>query len=426
MPVTVVLGTQWGDEGKGKLVDILAQEIDVCARCAGGNNAGHTIVVPLGPNNEKTMLDFHLLPCGLVNPNCVGLIGSGVVVHLPSFFSELEKLESKGLNCQGRLLISDRAHLVFDFHQIVDGLKEVELGGKSIGTTKKGIGPAYSAKASRSGLRVHHLFDRGIFAEKFRKIVEGRFKRYGHFEYDTEAEIERYKGLAERLKPYVVDSVSYMHKAIQENKRILVEGANALMLDLDYGTYPFVTSSSTAIGGVCTGLAIPPKQIGNIIGVVKAYTTRVGGGPFPTEQLNEIGTTLQEVGHEYGTTTGRRRRCGWLDLIVLKYSNSINGYDVLNLTKLDVLDGLDEIKVAVKYKLGEKELEGFPADLDLLAQVTVEYVTMPGWKTDISKISTYSDLPEKCREYVEFIETFLGVKIGWIGVGPARDSMIVR
>lgn len=424
--MTVVLGTQWGDEGKGKLVDILAQEIDVCARCAGGNNAGHTIVVPLGPNNEKTMLDFHLLPCGLVNPNCVGLIGSGVVVHLPSFFSELEKLESKGLNCQGRLLISDRAHLVFDFHQIVDGLKEVELGGKSIGTTKKGIGPAYSAKASRSGLRVHHLFDRGIFAEKFRKIVEGRFKRYGHFEYDTEAEIERYKGLAERLKPYVVDSVSYMHKAIQENKRILVEGANALMLDLDYGTYPFVTSSSTAIGGVCTGLAIPPKQIGNIIGVVKAYTTRVGGGPFPTEQLNEIGTTLQEVGHEYGTTTGRRRRCGWLDLIVLKYSNSINGYDVLNLTKLDVLDGLDEIKVAVKYKLGEKELEGFPADLDLLAQVTVEYVTMPGWKTDISKISTYSDLPEKCREYVEFIETFLGVKIGWIGVGPARDSMIVR
>jgi adenylosuccinate synthase len=426
MPVTVVLGTQWGDEGKGKLVDILSQEIDVCARCAGGNNAGHTIVVPLGPNNEKTMLDFHLLPCGLVNPNCVGLIGSGVVVHVPSFFSELEKLESKGLNCQGRLLISDRAHLVFDFHQIVDGLKEVELGGKSIGTTKKGIGPAYSAKASRSGLRVHHLFDHASFSEKFRKIVEGRFKRYGHFEYDTEAEIERYKGLAERLKPYVVDSVSYMHKAIQSNKRILVEGANALMLDLDYGTYPFVTSSSTAIGGVCTGLAIPPKQIGTVIGVVKAYTTRVGGGPFPTEQLNEIGTTLQEVGHEYGTTTGRRRRCGWLDLVVLKYSHSINGYDSLNLTKLDVLDGLDEIKVAVKYKIGDKELEGFPADLELLAQVTVEYITLPGWKSEISKISTYSELPEKCREYVEFIETFLGVKISYIGVGPARESMIIR
>ncbi|CCA74795.1 probable ADE12-adenylosuccinate synthetase [Serendipita indica DSM 11827] len=425
MPVTVVLGTQWGDEGKGKLVDILSQDIDICARCAGGNNAGHTIVVPMGPNNEKTMLDFHLLPCGLINPNCVGLIGSGVVVHVPSFFSELEKLESKGLNCQGRLLISDRAHLVFDFHQIVDGLKEVELGGKSIGTTKKGIGPAYSAKASRSGLRVHHLFD-GSFAEKFRKIVEGRFKRYGHFEYDTEGEIERYKDLAAKLRPFVVDSVTYLHTALQANKKILVEGANALMLDIDYGTYPFVTSSNTAIGGVCTGLAIPPKQIGRIIGVVKAYTTRVGGGPFPTEQLNDIGETLQQVGHEYGVTTGRKRRCGWLDLVVLKYSTMINGYDVLNLTKLDVLDGLDEIKVAVKYQLDGKDLDGFPADLDLLGRVTVEYVTLPGWKSDISKATKFEDLPKKCQEYVEYVENFLGVKIGWIGVGPARDSMISR
>ncbi|KAG8835036.1 hypothetical protein FRC17_005658 [Serendipita sp. 399] len=330
-----------------------------------------------------------------------------------------------GLNCQGRLLLSDRAHLVFDFHQIVDGLKEVELGGKSIGTTKKGIGPAYSSKASRSGLRVHHLFDT-TFAEKFRTIVEGRFKRYGHFEYDTEAEIERYKGLAERLKPFVVDAVSYMHTALQANKRILVEGANALMLDIDYGTYPFVTSSNTAIGGTCTGLAIPPKQIGRIIGVVKAYTTRVGGGPFPSEQLNEIGTTLQEVGHEYGTTTGRKRRCGWLDLVVLRYSTMINGYDVLNLTKLDVLDGLEEIKVAVKYKIDDKEIDGFPANLDLLGQVTVEYITLPGWKSDISKVKVFEDLPEKCREYVEFIEKYLGVKIGWIGVGPSRDAMITR
>ncbi|CAG8688981.1 14824_t:CDS:2, partial [Acaulospora colombiana] len=282
-----------------------------------------------------------------------------------------------------------------------------------------GIGPAYSSKASRSGLRVHHLFDES-FAEKFRKLVEGRFKRYGYFEYDTEGEIKRYKELADRLKPFVVDSVSYIHKAIKENKRILVEGANALMLDIDYGTYPFVTSSSTAIGGVCTGLAIPPKQIGNIIGVVKAYTTRVG------DLEKEIGNTLQEVGHEYGTTTGRRRRCGWLDLVVLKYSANVNGYDLLNLTKLDVLDGLDEIKVAVKYKLGETELEGFPANLELLSQVEVEYVTLPGWKSEISKITTYSELPENCRKYVEFIEKYLEVDIKWIGVGPARDSMIVR
>ncbi|CAL1705798.1 unnamed protein product [Somion occarium] len=361
MSVSVVLGTQWGDEGKGKLVDILAAEVDVCARCAGGNNAGHTIVVPIGPEKIKTTFSFHLLPSGLINPKCVGLIGNGLVVHVPSFFAEVDALQAQGLDCTGRLFISDRAHLVFDFHQIVDGLKEVELGGSSIGTTKKGIGPAYSAKASRSGLRVHHLFDHDTFAEKFRRIVEGRFKRYGYFEYDTEGEIQRYKVLAERLKPYVIDSVSYIHKAIADGKRVLVEGANAIMLDIDFGTYPYVTSSQTTIGGVCTGLGIPPKKIGKIIGVVKAYTTRVGGGPFPTEQLNDIGVYLQEEGREYGTTTGRRRRCGWLDLVVMKHSCLINGYDSFNLTKLDVLDNLEEIKVGVKYLVNGEELPGFPA-----------------------------------------------------------------
>lgn len=231
---------------------------------------------------------------------------------------------------------------------------------RSIGTTKKGIGPAYSGKASRSGLRVHHLFDQETFAAKFRKIVEGRFKRYGHFEYDTEGEIVRYKALAERLRPYVVDSVTYIHGAIASGKKVLVEGANALMLDLDFGTYPYVTSSSTTIGGVCTGLGIPPKYIGSTIGVIKAYTTRVGGGPFPTEQLNDIGVHLQEVGREYGTTTGRRRRCGWLDLVVMKHSCLINGYDSLNLTKLDILDDLKDIKIAVKYLVNGQELPGFP------------------------------------------------------------------
>jgi len=232
----------------------------------------------------------------------------------------------------------------------------------SIGTTKKGIGPAYSAKASRSGLRVHHLFDHGTFSQKFRKIVEGRFKRYGHFEYDTEAEIVRYQELAERLKPFVVDSVSYIHKALAEKKQILVEGANALMLDLDFGTYPFVTSSSTSIGGVCTGLGIPPRRISKSIGVMKAYTTRVGGGPFPTELLDDIGNHLQEVGAEFGVTTGRRRRCGWLDLVVVKHSTMINGYDAFNLTKLDILDQLEEIKVAIGYNVEGKRLEGFPGE----------------------------------------------------------------
>jgi len=424
MSVTVVLGTQWGDEGKGKLVDVLSAEMDVCARCAGGNNAGHTLVVPLGPERQRTTLAFHLLPSGLANPSCIGLIGSGVVVHLPSFFNELDSLHKQGLDCTGRLFVSDRAHVVFDFHQIVDGLKEVELGGSSIGTTKKGIGPAYSAKASRSGLRIHHLFDHATFAAKFRKIVEGRFKRYGHFEYDTEGEIIRYRALAERLKPYVVDSVMYVHKAVASGQRVLVEGANAFMLDLDYGTYPYVTSSSTTIGGVCTGLGIPPKMVGKTIGVVKAYTTRVGGGPFPSEQLNEIGEHLQEVGKEYGTTTGRRRRCGWLDLVVLKYSCLVNGYDTLNLTKLDILGGLLELHVAVRYVVDGKDLEGFPADLDVLSRVEVVYETLPGWTESISECASYETLPANCKAYVSFIENFLGTPIEWIGVGPGRESMI--
>ena len=421
---TVLLGSQWGDEGKGKLADVLSGQMDVCARCAGGNNAGHTIVADV--NGVKTKFDFHLLPSGLVNPRCAGFIGSGVVVHVPSFFAELDNIEKKGLNCDGRLFISDRAHLVFDFHQVVDGLKEVELGGSSIGTTKKGIGPAYSSKASRSGLRVHHLYDPELFASKFRKLVEGRFKRYGHFEYDTEGEIARYRAFAERLRPHIVDGVTFIHTALAQNRKVLVEGANALFLDIDFGTYPFVTSSSTSIGGVLTGLGIPPTAIGDVIGVMKAYTTRVGMGPFPTELHEEIGHHLQEVGAEYGVTTGRRRRCGWLDLVMMRYSCLINGYTSLNLTKLDVLDQLKELKIAIGYVVDGKELPSFPADLEVLAKVEVEYKTLPGWQQDISKAQTWEELPENCRKYVEFIEQFLGVKIEWIGVGPARESMIHR
>lgn len=291
---------------------------------------------------------------------------------------------------------------------------------------QQGIGPAYSSKASRSGLRVHHLYDHETFANKFRKLVEGRFKRYGHFEYDTEGEIARYKAFAERLRPYVVDGVSFIHAALAANRRVLVEGANALMLDIDFGTYPFVTSSSTSIGGVCTGLGVPPTAVGEIYGVAKAYTTRVGGGPFPTELTDEIGVHLQEVGAEWGVTTGRRRRCGWLDLVVLRYSTLINGYTSLNLTKLDVLDDLKEVKVAVSYKVNGQELASFPADLDILANVEVVYKTMPGWQQDISNATTYEELPQACKDYVEFIESFLSCPVEYIGVGPGRESMIQR
>ncbi|TPX53872.1 adenylosuccinate synthase [Powellomyces hirtus] len=419
--VTVVLGAQWGDEGKGKLVDILSQEIDVCCRCQGGNNAGHTIVV----NNVK--YDFHLLPSGIINDKCVGVIGNGVVVHVPSFFEELANLEKKGLDATGRLFISERAHLVFDYHQIVDGLKEVELGRGSIGTTKKGIGPTYSSKASRSGIRVHDLFHFEQFEVKFRTVVANRKKRYGEFEYDVEKELARYKELATKLMPYVRNTIQYVHNSIKENKRVLVEGANALMLDLDFGTYPFVTSSNTTIGGVCTGLGIPPSKVGKVLGVVKAYTTRVGGGPFPTEQLNEIGEHLQSVGFEVGTTTGRKRRCGWLDMVVMRYSHVINDYTSINLTKLDVLDQLKEIKIGVNYIYEGKKLDSFPADLTVLEKCTVEYETLPGWQQDISKCRTYEELPENARKYIERVEQLLdGVKVEWIGVGPSRDAMIHR
>ncbi|CAG8530349.1 2833_t:CDS:10 [Ambispora gerdemannii] len=416
--VTVVLGSQWGDEGKGKLVDIIAQEADICARCAGGNNAGHTIFA----NGIK--YDFHLIPSGLINPKCTSIIGSGVVVHLPSFFAEIEDLESRGLQTDGRILVSDRAHLVFDFHQIVDGLKEVELGNSSIGTTKKGIGPAYSSKASRSGLRVHHLSNLQTFEQKFRRLVENRRKRYGNFEYDVEAEIGRYKQYAIRLKPFIIDSVLYMHKNINARQKVLVEGANALMLDLDFGTYPFVTSSNTAIGGVLTGLGIPPSKIEKVIGVVKAYTTRVGSGPFPTELLDATGDHLQHAGAEFGTTTGRKRRCGWLDLVLLKYSTLINGYTSINLTKLDVLTNLPEIKVATAYLLNGEPLESFPADLDELEKITVHYETLSSWNTDISKCRYFKDLPVNAQRYVKMIEEYLNVPVEWIGVGVGRDDMI--
>ncbi|KAK6459431.1 Adenylosuccinate synthetase (IMP--aspartate ligase) [Scheffersomyces xylosifermentans] len=423
----VVLGSQWGDEGKGKLVDVLCDDIDVCARCQGGNNAGHTIVV----GDKK--YDFHMLPSGLVNPKCLNLVGSGVVVHVPSFFQELENLEKKGLYCRDRLFLSSRAHLVFDFHQRTDKLKEAELSEnkKAIGTTGKGIGPTYSTKASRSGIRVHHLVNEDPeaweeFKTRYHRLINSRKQRYGEFDYDTEEELARYEKYREALRPFVVDSIEFMHEAISDKKKILVEGANALMLDIDFGTYPYVTSSSTGIGGVLTGLGIPPKTINNIYGVVKAYTTRVGEGPFPTEQLNKAGETLQEVGAEFGVTTGRKRRCGWLDLVVLKYSTLINGYTSLNITKLDVLDGFKEIEVGVAYKLNGKTLKSFPEDLIKLGKVEVEYKTLPGWETDITKIKTYDELPENAKNYLKFIEDYLEVPIQWVGTGPSRDSMLEK
>ncbi|XP_073994460.1 adenylosuccinate synthetase isoform X3 [Rhodnius prolixus] len=323
--VTVVLGGQWGDEGKGKVVDMLATQADVVCRCQGGNNAGHTVVV------DEKEFDFHLVPSGIINPNCKSLIGNGVVIHLPGLFEELRNIEEKGLlDWNERLLISDRAHLVFDFHQVVDGMQETEKGKQSIGTTKKGIGPAYSSKASRNGIRVADLLgDYTLFSEKFITLVQLYQKIFPNLVVNINAELHRYKVFSEKIRPLVVESVSYIHNLLQNGKSILVEGANAAMLDVDFGTYPYVTSSNCSIGGVCTGLGIPPSTIGEVIGVIKAYTTRVGDGPFPTELKNETGELLQTRGSEIGVTTKRKRRCGWLDIPMLKYTSMVNGYTAI-------------------------------------------------------------------------------------------------
>ncbi|KAG6002894.1 hypothetical protein E4U43_001019, partial [Claviceps pusilla] len=401
---TIVLGSQWGDEGKGKLTDILCSNTKLCARAAGGHNAGHSIIA------NGVSYSFHLLPSGLVNPHCVNLIGSGVLFHVPSFFKELGELQEKGLDTTDRILVSDRCQVNFDLHAAVDGLEEIELGERKIGTTGRGIGPSASTKFARSGVRVHEIFDEPTFERKLRQLASSYKKRYGDLlKYDVEEEIARFKEYRVKLAPYCIDAVQFMKDAQDRNEKILIEAANALMLDIDYGTYPYVTSSNTGLGGIITGLAINPAKIDNVIGVVKAYTTRVGGGPFKTEDLEEAGTKLQDVGREWGVSTGRKRRCGWLDLVVLKYSTAINHYTLLNLTKLDVLDTFPTIKVAIAYKSPEgKELDYFPADLGYLDKCDVVYKEFEGWQKPTTQAKTYYDLPKQAREYVEFIESFVG------------------
>lgn len=419
--VNVVLGAQWGDEGKGKVVDMLASDVDIVCRCQGGNNAGHTVVA------NGTEFDFHLLPSGIVNEKCISVIGNGVVIHIPSLFEELSKNEAKGLQkLEHRLIISDRAHLVFDFHQAVDGMQEAEKGGKSLGTTKKGIGPAYSSKATRNGIRVGELLgDFDLFSEKFKSIVATHLRLFPSIKVDVDAELLRYKGYVEKLRPYVKDTICFLHTALRQGKTILVEGANAAMLDIDFGTYPYVTSSNCSIGGVLTGLGLPPQTIGEVIGVVKAYTTRVGDGPFPAEQLNEIGDLLQTRGVEFGVVTKRKRRCGWLDIPLLKYTSLVNGYTCICLTKIDVLDTLEELKVAVAYKRpnGEK-LDHFPGTIAELENIEVEYAVLPGWKTSTENVRDFKDLPVNAQNYVRFLEKELSVPIRWVGVGKGRESII--
>uniref|UniRef100_A0A8C8CJX0 Adenylosuccinate synthetase n=1 Tax=Oncorhynchus tshawytscha TaxID=74940 RepID=A0A8C8CJX0_ONCTS len=375
--VTVVLGAQWGDEGKGKVVDLLAQDADIVCRCQGGNNAGHTVVV------DSVEYDFHLLPSGIINPKVTAFIGNGVVIHLPGLFEEAEKNACKGKNSPVLCL----------------------------GTTKKGIGPVYSAKAARSGLRICDLMsDFTQFSERFKVLASQYQSMYPTLVIDIDGELSKLRDYVEKVKPMVRDGVFYMYGALHgPPKNILVEGANAALLDIDFGTYPFVTSSNCTVGGVCTGLGMPPQNVGEVYGVVKAYTTRVGIGAFPSEQFNDIGELLQTRGKEVGVTTGRKRRCGWLDLVLIKYAHMINGFTALALTKLDILDVLPEIKVGVSYSVNGENIPNFPANQEVLQSVEVQYDTLPGWNSDTSTARTFDELPENAQKYVRYIEEHLGV-----------------
>lgn len=493
---SVVLGAQWGDEGKGKLVDIMAQDAQLCARFNGGANAGHTLVV------DGTKYAFHLLPCGIINKSCKNLIGNGVACHLPTLMKELEQLKGFDSRAIERVFISTRTHILIDSHQLIDGICEAEAASNSIGTTKRGIGPCYASKSIRNGLRFGDLLHFDIFEERLRELIKWSQKRYGEpgtndqesqlmlrkclREYNTQQafdpgntpgrkggvasvdeEVERYRGYAKLLRNQIVDSVTFIHEDISRGSSVLVEGANAALLDIDFGTYPFVTSSNTTIGGVCTGLGVPPRVIDNIVGVVKAYTTRVGHGPFPTELQNEeqsmedfveeyigaarsfertghsrgayvleqgaevkVGEMLQEVGHEYGTTTGRRRRCGWLDVPLVKYSSMINGFNSISITKLDVLTGLKQLRVAVAYRnadMTEVRLPSgyFPSHLNDLQKVVCEYETLDGWTEDISKCRNFTDLPREAQRYVLKVQELVGVPVSSVGVGPDRNDFFM-
>ncbi|KAN0075059.1 Adenylosuccinate synthetase [Elaphomyces granulatus] len=418
----LVLGSQFGDEGKGKLIDIIAAERDICIRAQGGHNAGHTIV------HGDLKFNFHLLPSGLLHPKCINLVGSGCVVHVPSLLKELASLDENGIQYKDRLFLSDRCHVDFDLHHEVDGLSEVELGKSAVGTTRKGIGPTYSNRADRSGAMLVDIFDDELLETKLRRMADGYRKRYGDLlsKYDVEEEIARFKTYREKLADLVRDEVPLLRSAKAQGLKMVVEGAQAAGLDIAFGTYPFVTSSNCSVGGMLAGVSIGWNSVKEVIGVVKAYATRVGGGPFLTEQLNKDGDKLQSIGKEFGVTTGRRRRTGWLDLVQVLLAHEVNSFTALNLTKLDVLDTFEEIQVGIAYTVDGTKLDSFPAGKKILDKVQVKYQTFRGWKTSTTGVTKWEELPKAAQEYLEFIEQFVGVKIKYIGTGPGREHMIVR
>lgn len=418
----VVVGTQWGDEGKGKVVDLLGKNVDMVVRFQGGNNAGHTVVV----NGKKTIL--HLLPSGILNHNAWCIIGPGVVVNPFVLFKEVDMLESQGVLCD-KIRISDRAHILMPYHIRLDELEESRDSKYRIGTTKNGIGPCYADKYTRVGLRMCDLKDWDVFCEKLEETLALKnleiTKVYGGEPFDFAEMKEQFASIRERILPMLCDATDVVNKALESDKVVLFEGAQANMLDINYGTYPFVTSSSPTAGGVLTGVGVGPKALDHIIGIVKAYSTRVGEGPFVTELLDETGENLRQKGAEFGATTGRPRRCGWLDLPVVRQAVRINGLTEVAITKIDVLSGLKEIPVCVAYEINGKQYDTVPASLKDYGAAKPVYKVFKGWDEDISTVSRFEDLPSACQEYVKFIEEYIGTRVALVSVSPEREGNII-
>ena len=422
MSTVVVTGTQWGDEGKGKIVDYLAQQADTVVRFQGGSNAGHTVVV------DGEAYKLRLMPSGILFKGSHCVVGNGVAFDPMVMLEEMDGLAERGIDLSG-IRISNRAHVVLPYHRLMDGIGDEARGDNKIGTTKRGIGPCYMDRDNRIGIRVCDMMDEEEFAKRLKENLEIKNKElkllYDHEPLSYDEILKEYMGYAERLRPYVCDTIALLNEEIKEGRKILFEGAQATMLDIDYGTYPYVTASHPISGGVGVGAGVAPNKIDKVVGIVKAYCTRVGEGPFPTEQLNAIGEKIREEGHEYGVVTGRPRRTGWLDACVVRYAGLISGIDYMAVTRLDILDNFEEIKMCVAYKYKGEILNEIPASLKVLAEVEPVYETFAGWNTDISKVRKYEDLPENAKKYLERMAEVTGIKLGIVSVGPNRDETIV-
>lgn len=421
MSAFIVLGAQWGDEGKGKMTDYLAEEAEVVVRYQGGNNAGHTVEV------EDKQYKLHLIPSGVLYDTKLNVIGNGVVVDPKALFTEIDYLEGVGVKVTPeKLVVSDRAHIIMPYHRVLDKLKEQARGKNDIGTTGKGIGPCYTDKFERCGIRVCDLLHKEVFEEKLRTNLEMKnpyiTKVLGGEALNFDEILAEYLAFAERLRPYVQDTSVIVYDAIKANKKVLFEGAQGMLLDIDYGTYPYVTSSNTTAGGVSNGVGIGPTMITNAVGIAKAYTTRVGKGPFPTELNDEVGDWIREKGHEFGVTTGRARRCGWLDLVILKTTVRVCGLTSLAVTKIDTLAGLEKIKVCVGYKFNGKIIDYFPASLEDLAKCEPVYEEFEGWDDSVADARSYDQLPENAKKYLKRIEEITETRISIVSVGPRRDQ----